>query len=274
MDSIRISFLEESEMNGVLSKDFVMTSIHSKAELSVRLVFEPPHQCSTTFHDIISTHKMTQSMHKQRSGMGTLVVVDSCGGTEAAIYCSVMTLMKQLDFEHQVDVYQYVKITHLCKPGLWRHRNDLMRVYRVLQSYAETTSNKDSLEDLTKASRWEPNRADQINSFSLCVPNKKMSKYWFKPTNGIFYSFLKEIYASKRFSRTLTLLSSANEAIFLPWRPSTTQMWCGNPFWSQVSNELIRSTSSSNSTKPLFPNKCLLGLTVLPRIENEMNISL
>ncbi|TRY70690.1 hypothetical protein TCAL_12939 [Tigriopus californicus] len=153
MDSIRISFLDESEMNGVLSKDFVMTSIHSKAELSVRLVFEPPHQCSTTFHDIISSLKMTQSMHKQRSNMGTLLVVDSCGGTEAAIYCSMMTLMKQLDFEHQVDVYQYVKITHLCKPGLWRHRNDLMRVYRVLQSYAESTSNKDSLEDLTKASR-------------------------------------------------------------------------------------------------------------------------
>lgn len=42
------------------------------------------------------------------------------GGSEAATFCCLTTLYKQLNFEDCVDVYMYSKLYHLRRPGVWR----------------------------------------------------------------------------------------------------------------------------------------------------------
>ena len=47
---------------------------------------------------------------RDRYSSGPLIVVDRYGGTEAATFCALATLLRQLDFESHVDVYQYAKV--------------------------------------------------------------------------------------------------------------------------------------------------------------------
>ena len=107
LDSMRVKLLEESEMGGYQTKDFNLISLHDDYELTVRLIFCPswPHHCSplATCTDLIRTVR-------DRYSSGPLIVVDRYGGTEAATFCGLATLLRQLDFESHVDVYQYAKV--------------------------------------------------------------------------------------------------------------------------------------------------------------------
>ena len=42
------------------------------------------------------------------------------GGTEAATFCALTTLCKQLDSWDSMDVYQVAKLYHNKRPGIWR----------------------------------------------------------------------------------------------------------------------------------------------------------
>lgn len=42
------------------------------------------------------------------------------GGTEAATFCCLTTLGKQLEYENHVDVYMYAKLYHNKRPGIWK----------------------------------------------------------------------------------------------------------------------------------------------------------
>ena len=42
------------------------------------------------------------------------------GGTEAATFCCLTTLSKQLMNENSIDVYLYAKLYHMRRPGIWR----------------------------------------------------------------------------------------------------------------------------------------------------------
>ncbi len=54
------------------------------------------------------------------SSSSPLLVVDRFGGTEAATFCALRTLLRQLEFESHVDVYEFVRVSHLQRPGIWR----------------------------------------------------------------------------------------------------------------------------------------------------------
>ena len=139
LKSIRVRLQNETECAGYQAKDFTLMSLLDDYELSVRLIFCPswPHHCSplATATDLI---RVVSSV-KQR---GPLVVVDRFGGTEAATFCALTTVLKQLDFENHVDVYQYAKVAHNRRPGIWNTQDDYLYLYRVCESVCHDLEKK------------------------------------------------------------------------------------------------------------------------------------
>ena len=66
------------------------------------------------------------------------------GGTEAATFCCLTTLYKQLNFEDCVDVYMYAKLYHLRRPGIWRSQDDYLFLYRALESLVSNMGDDNS----------------------------------------------------------------------------------------------------------------------------------
>ena len=64
-------------------------------------------------------------------------VVDKVGGTEAATFCALTTLKKQLDQEAVCDVYQVAKLAHNKRPGIWRSKEDYLYIYQALESLTQ-----------------------------------------------------------------------------------------------------------------------------------------
>ena len=61
-------------------------------------------------------------------------MVDRFGGTEAAFYCAVSSMVRQLDYENHVDVYEFAKVSHARRPGIWRTQEDYFHLYRIMVS--------------------------------------------------------------------------------------------------------------------------------------------
>eukprot|EP00094_Tigriopus_californicus_P012020 TCALIF_11614-PA protein Name:"Similar to Ptp99A Tyrosine-protein phosphatase 99A (Drosophila melanogaster)" AED:0.07 eAED:0.07 QI:0/0.7/0.45/0.81/1/1/11/539/1209 len=130
VDSLRVKLVHESETSGHQTKDFAMTSIHNDHELSIRVVFSPgwPHFCNP-LNSITDLVKIAQSIHHIRQG--PIAVIDRYGGMEAATFCAITTLLKQLEFENHVDIYEYAKLSHGRRPGIWRSQHEYFFLYRA-----------------------------------------------------------------------------------------------------------------------------------------------
>lgn len=63
------------------------------------------------------------------------MVVDHYGGCEAATFCLLHSLLVQLDFEGQIDVYTLAKQMHRRRTNLWKSPQDILLVYKVVEAY-------------------------------------------------------------------------------------------------------------------------------------------
>ena len=122
--SFKVKLTEEKTMyqetgGYITTRDFIMQSTQDDYELTCRLIHCPgwPEACGplSAVFDLV---KMTQDWSVDQGG--PVIVVDRYGGTEAATFCALTTLYKQLNFEDCVDVYMYAKLYHLRRPGIWR----------------------------------------------------------------------------------------------------------------------------------------------------------
>lgn len=122
--SFKVKMTEETTMyqetgGYITTRDFIMQSTQDDYELTCRLIHCPgwPESCGplSAVFDLV---KLVQDWHVDQSG--PLIVVDRYGGTEAATFCALTTLYRQLNFEDCVDVYMYAKLYHLRRPGIWR----------------------------------------------------------------------------------------------------------------------------------------------------------
>ena len=143
LDSLHIKLVDEVETNGYQTKDFKIVSHHTENELSVRFIFCPswPHHCSP-LSSVTDLPSVVQTI-SQGSG-GPLVIVDRFGGTEAAMFCAVMSLLHQLDFEDHVDIYEYCKVSHMRRPGIWRSQDEYFHMYRIADSIVCASMNSTS----------------------------------------------------------------------------------------------------------------------------------
>lgn len=122
--SFKVKLMEETTMyqetgGYITTRDFIMQSTQDDYELTCRVVHCPswPESCGplSSVFDLI---RLVQDWHLDQNG--PVIVVDKYGGTEAATFCALTTLFKQLNFEDCVDVYMYAKLYHLRRPGIWR----------------------------------------------------------------------------------------------------------------------------------------------------------
>ena len=81
-----------------------------------------PQQCSplSTVFDLV---KLVDEEAVRASGGGRdrpVLVMDRNGGSQAATFCSLMSLWHQLEFEGCVDVFQLARLYNYSRPGVWR----------------------------------------------------------------------------------------------------------------------------------------------------------
>lgn len=122
--SFKVKLMEETTMyqetgGYITTRDFIMQSTQDDYELTCRIIHCPswPESCGplSSVFDLI---RLVQEWHLEQNS--PVIVVDKYGGTEAATFCALTTLYKQLNFEDCVDVYMYAKLYHLRRPGIWR----------------------------------------------------------------------------------------------------------------------------------------------------------
>lgn len=128
-DNFKVKSIEESELDGTVSRDFTIQSLHDDYELTVRII-QPSHTI-TEITDIIQLITIVQQYHLEYQN-GPIVVVDELGGTVSATFCCLTTLMKQLEYDSHADVSIYAKLYHNRIPGIWKTIDDYLVLYKGL----------------------------------------------------------------------------------------------------------------------------------------------
>lgn len=141
LDSIRVKFTEEGLLGGFQTKDFALLSLQDDYELTVRMVFCPAWtaECSNTSSSLPTNFLHVVHERQESLTHSPIVCIDSYGGTASATFSALSTLLKQVDYDGHIDVYQVVKILHNCRPGIWKTPEDILFLYKALESYVVST---------------------------------------------------------------------------------------------------------------------------------------
>ncbi|KAK8381218.1 hypothetical protein O3P69_008230 [Scylla paramamosain] len=134
----KVRYLEEKLNSGLMTVEVAVQSLQDDYELPVRLIHAPswPHTLPalTTTLSLVSLVSEAHTNYQN----GPLIVVDRFGGTEAATFCSLTTLRSQMEFEQHLDTYMYCKLYHNRRPSIWTSQDDILFIYRAMESYIES----------------------------------------------------------------------------------------------------------------------------------------
>lgn len=139
-ENYKVKFISESEHVGYQTRDFIVQSLQDDYELPVRIIQCPewPHNC-IPLSSMAELLRIVQEWHLDYQN-GPIIVMDKLGGTEAAIFCCLTTLTKQLEYENHADVYMYAKLYHNKHPGVWKSQDDFLHLYRALEAMYGSSS--------------------------------------------------------------------------------------------------------------------------------------
>lgn len=115
----------------ITTRDLILSSNKDDFELTCRIVHCPgwPETCGP-LNNVFDLVRQVQSWHLEYQN-GPIVVMDRYGGTNAAQFCCLTTLYKQLNFEDCADVYLYAKLYHLRRPGRLNNLSKLNTVNSI-----------------------------------------------------------------------------------------------------------------------------------------------
>ncbi|XP_037071041.1 tyrosine-protein phosphatase 99A-like [Pollicipes pollicipes] len=138
-EQFRVCFTAETQGEHYVLRDFTLQSHTDDYELAVRIIqcSNWPATCSPIGH-VFDLIQVVQRWHLEYQN-GPCVVVDRFGGTEAATFCCLTTLMKQLEYESHADVYMYARLYHTRRPGVWRAQDDFLLLYRAAEALIHGT---------------------------------------------------------------------------------------------------------------------------------------
>jgi receptor-type tyrosine-protein phosphatase gamma len=63
-----------------------------------------------------------------------LLVMDRNGGTEAASFIGLSSLLRQLHYDRSVDIYSTAKTIHNARPGVWKTPDHILHLYRGVEA--------------------------------------------------------------------------------------------------------------------------------------------
>ncbi|XP_054722094.1 tyrosine-protein phosphatase 99A-like, partial [Uloborus diversus] len=139
--SFKLKMVEETPQEVFVTRDFVLQATQDEYEITpCRLIQCPgwPDTC-TPPSNVFDLIQVVRKWHSE-SQHGPVVVIDRFGGTEAAAFCCLTTLNKQLEYEKCVDVYLHCKLYHMRRPGMWKTQDDLLFLYRSLENVVASSS--------------------------------------------------------------------------------------------------------------------------------------
>ncbi|XP_058981493.1 tyrosine-protein phosphatase 99A isoform X2 [Musca domestica] len=155
-DYYRVKFLSKTNKSDYVSRDFVIQSIQDDYELSVKMLHCPswPEMSnpSSIYDFIVDVHDRGNDYRN-----GPIVVVDRYGGAQACTFCAISSLAIEMEYCQMANIYQYAKLYHNKRPGVWTSSEDIRLIYNILAllprnlQLLKRTAIKIEIEDVTTA---------------------------------------------------------------------------------------------------------------------------
>jgi len=128
---LKIRHTEEGLLSGFMTKDFRLESGESSPRV-VRMVF-CPEWSSPVEADSLGLLRVVQG-RQDHLPPRPLLVIDREGGTEAASFIALSSLLRQLHYDRSVDIYSTAKTIHNARPGVWRTPEHILQLYRSVEA--------------------------------------------------------------------------------------------------------------------------------------------
>lgn len=164
-DNFKVKSVQEDKIgDDYETRDLVIQSIQDDFMLPVRLIHSK--YSVRELSSLIKLLEIVQMWHLEYQN-GPIVVVDKFGGTEAAIFCCLTTIGKQLQHENVGDISLYAKLYHNQRPGIWKDIENYLLLYRAL----ELMSGGSCFNVLPSSSITSLNNVANGSHNSLTLPN-------------------------------------------------------------------------------------------------------
>ncbi|XP_060848489.1 tyrosine-protein phosphatase 99A-like isoform X2 [Rhopalosiphum padi] len=164
-DNFKVKSVQEDKIgDDYETRDLVIQSVQDDFMLPVRLIHSK--YSVRELSSLIKLLEIVQMWHLEYQN-GPIVVVDKFGGTEAAIFCCLTTIGKQLQHENVGDISLYAKLYHNQRPGIWKDIENYLLLYRAL----ELMSGGSCFNVLPSSSITSINNVANGSHNSLTLPN-------------------------------------------------------------------------------------------------------
>ncbi|XP_017038951.1 tyrosine-protein phosphatase 99A isoform X2 [Drosophila ficusphila] len=155
-DHYRVKYLNKTNKSDYVSRDFVIQSIQDDYELTVKMLHCPswPEMSNpnSIYDFIVDVHERCNDYRN-----GPIVIVDRYGGAQACTFCAISSLAIEMEYCSTANVYQYAKLYHNKRPGVWTSSEDIRVIYNILSflpgnlNLLKRTALRTEFEDVTTA---------------------------------------------------------------------------------------------------------------------------
>ncbi|XP_037949818.1 tyrosine-protein phosphatase 99A-like isoform X1 [Teleopsis dalmanni] len=265
-DYYRVKFLNKANKRDYVSRDFVIQSIQDDYELNVKMLHCPswPEMSNpnSIYDFIVDVHERCNDYRN-----GPIVVVDRYGGAQACTFCAISSLSIEMEYCNTANIYQYAKLYHNKRPGVWTSSEDLRLIYNILShlprnlQLLKRTALRTEFEDVTTAT---PDLYSKICSNGNVTQNNCISN---------LSSSISQSNNFKRFSNNSQNNSiNLNNSTITPTTLLTTTTSTTNSTISQLQTPTITTTTptlSVTATNNLNSNVNFTNLTTNAASTNE-----
>ena len=128
---LTVRHTEEGLLSGFQTKDFRLECGESSTPRVLRMVFchDWSLDSSSSCLPLLPVVQARQDHLPPRP----LLVLDKEGGTDAASFCALSSLLRQLNSDRSIDIYIVAKTIHQARPGVWTSPKIILNLYKAVE---------------------------------------------------------------------------------------------------------------------------------------------